>query len=163
MMGKSVNLYLMFGGKFCLHTPSSSETEQVFNVYRIQHTHTPCRYIPVYTTCIEIKIYILYVYITEGCLDVPKQCCPYECSGTPGLQINRPLWHNVPWLIHPCHFVLYNTFRLMKNDWDVSMQGHCVSGTIHLGDQGSQNICTGQGTHRFGTFRHPTYIFVWSD
>jgi len=28
----------------------------------------------------------------------------YECSGTPVPQINRPLWHNVPWLIHCSHF-----------------------------------------------------------
>jgi len=34
------------------------------------------------------------------------------------------------------------------------MQGHCVSKTIHLGDQGSQKIRTGR--HRLGTSRHPT-------
>jgi len=34
------------------------------------------------------------------------------------------------------------------------MQGHCVSGTTHLGEQGSQKIRT--GTHRFGTSRHPS-------
>jgi len=34
------------------------------------------------------------------------------------------------------------------------MQGHCVSGTIHLGAQGSQKIR--MGTHRFGTSHHPT-------
>jgi len=79
---------------------------------------------------------------------------PYECSGTPGPQMNRPLWHNVPELIHPCHFASYNTFRLVQNDRDVSMQGHCVSGSLHLGDQGSENIRT--GTHRLGTSRHPT-------
>ena len=45
----------------------------------------------------------------------------------------------------------------MHNDGDVSTQGHCVSGTIHLGDQGSQKI--GTGTHRFGTSRHP-FTFV---
>jgi len=42
----------------------------------------------------------------------------------------------------------------MQNDRDVSMKGHWVSGTIHLGDQGDQKICT--GTHRFETSRHPT-------
>jgi len=46
----------------------------------------------------------------------------------------------------------------MQNGRDVSMQGHCVSGTIHFGDQGSQKIRT--GTHRFGTSRHPTKITV---
>jgi len=78
---------------------------------------------------------------------------PYECSGTPGPQIIRPLWHNVPVLIHLSPYPLYNTFRLAQNDWDVSMQGHCASGTIHLGDQGSQKICS--TTHRFGTSHHP--------
>jgi len=34
------------------------------------------------------------------------------------------------------------------------MQGHRVFGTIHLGDQGFQNIRTGK--HRFRTSRHPT-------
>ena len=81
---------------------------------------------------------------------------PYECSGTPGPQINRPLWHNVPGLKHPCHYSLYNTFRLVQNDRDLSIQGHRVSGTIHLGDQGSKNICT--GTHRSWASRHPTLI-----
>jgi hypothetical protein len=80
---------------------------------------------------------------------------PYDCSCTFGPQINRPLWHNVPRLIFPCHYALYNTFRLVQNDREVSMQGHCVSGTIHLGDQGSQNIRS--GTHRFRTSRHPTF------
>jgi len=54
----------------------------------------------------------------------------------------------------PCHYALYNMFWLIQNYSDISMQGHCVSGTINLGDQGSQNIHT--GTHRFGTSRHPT-------
>ena len=34
------------------------------------------------------------------------------------------------------------------------MQGHCVSGTIHLKDQGSQTIRT--CTHSFGTSYHHT-------
>ena len=38
------------------------------------------------------------------------------------------------------------------------MQGHCVSGTIHPGDQGSQKIRT--GTHRFRTSRLPQYFLV---
>jgi len=57
---------------------------------------------------------------------------PYECSGTPGPQNNRPLWHTVPGLIRPCHNALYNTFRLVQNYRDVSMRGHCVLGTINL-------------------------------
>jgi len=80
----------------------------------------------------------------------------FKCSGTPGPQINCSLWHNVPGLIHPCHCTWYNTFRLVKNDRDVSMQGHCVSGTIRLGDQRSQN--NRRRTHSFGTSRHPTQI-----
>jgi len=81
---------------------------------------------------------------------------PYECPGTPGPQINRLLRHNVPEMIHPSYeyYALYNRFRLVQNDRDVSIQGHCVSGTIHLGDHGSQKIRT--GTHRLGTSRHPT-------
>jgi len=82
---------------------------------------------------------------------------PYECSVNPGPKIKRPLWHNDPGLKHPCHYALYNTFRLVQSDRDGSMQRHCVSGTIHLGDQGSQKIRA--GTHRFGTSRHPTVIF----
>ena len=58
---------------------------------------------------------------------------PYECSGP---KINRPLKHNVPGLIHPCHYALCNTFWLLQNGRDVSLKGHCASGTIHLGDQG---------------------------
>jgi len=84
---------------------------------------------------------------------------PYKCSGTPGPQINRPMWRNVPGSIHPCHYALCTTFRLVKNDRDISMRGHCVSGTIHLGDQGSQNIRT--GTHRFGTSRHPPSFYFY--
>ena len=41
------------------------------------------------------------------------------------------------------------------------MQGHCVSGTIHLGDQGFQKIST--GTHRFGTSRHLTENITFSE
>ena len=61
---------------------------------------------------------------------------------------------DVPGLIHLCHYSLYNTFRLVENDRDVSMQGQCLSGTIHFGDQGSEKIRT--GTHCFETSRHPT-------
>jgi len=89
---------------------------------------------------------------------------PYECSCTPGPQINRPLWHNGPGSIHPCHYAFYNTFWLVQHDRDASVQGHCVSGTIHLWDQGSQKFRT--GTHRFGTSRYPTkwlctFYFWW--
>jgi len=48
----------------------------------------------------------------------------------------------------------------MNNDWDVSMQGHCVSGTIHFGDQGSQKIRT--GTSHFRTSRPKNVIFLFS-
>jgi len=86
---------------------------------------------------------------------------PYECSGTPGPQINCPWWHNVPALIHPCHYASTNTYRLMQKDRDVSMQGFSVSGTIHLGDQGFQNIRT--GANRFGTSRHPTPLIPFRE
>jgi len=42
----------------------------------------------------------------------------------------------------------------MRDDRDESMQGHCISGTIHFGDQGSKKIR--KVTHRFGTSNHPT-------
>ena len=54
----------------------------------------------------------------------------------------------------------FNMFRLVQNDSDVLMQGHCVIGTNHLGDQTSKSIRT--GTHRFGTSRHPTLTTVES-
>jgi len=86
---------------------------------------------------------------------------PYECSGTPGPKINRTLRHNVPGLIREIPVINhYSTIRSVHNDRDVSMQRHCVSGTIHLGDQGSQNIRT--GTHRFGTSRHPIISYRYT-
>jgi len=85
----------------------------------------------------------------------------YKFSGTLGPQIIRPWWHNIPALIHPCHYASYNMYRLMQNGRDLSMRGHCVYGTIHFGDQGSQKIRT--GTHCFGTHRHPTvYSLPWA-
>ena len=78
----------------------------------------------------------------------------------------RPLVHK---LIVPCdtmsldwcipvilQYRVCNTLRLVQNDRDVSMLGHCVSRTIHLGDQGSQKI--GTGTHCLG--RPVTLPFV---
>jgi hypothetical protein len=84
----------------------------------------------------------------------PNDVSLYEYSGTPSHQINRPGTQHVPRMIHPCHYMRDTIHICDKNDRDVSMQGHFVSGTIHLGDQGSQKIRT--GTHRFGTSRHPT-------
>jgi len=73
--------------------------------------------------------------------------------------------HNVPAFIHPCHCALCYTYRLMHNERDVSMQGHCVSGTNHFGDQVSQKIYT--ETHRFRTSHHPIRIsytptYIWT-
>jgi len=73
---------------------------------------------------------------------------PYECSETPGPQIIRPLRHKVPGLIHPCHYALYHTLRLVRNDGDVSVQGHCVSGTIHLGGQWVPRLTHGDTSFR---------------
>jgi len=50
------------------------------------------------------------------------------------------------------------TYIKMHNDWNVTMQGHCVSGTIHFGDHGYQKIST--GALRFGTSYHPIYTTV---
>jgi len=102
---------------------------------------------------LELYIHVI-MYMWWGDETSRNDVSLYEFSGTPGPQINRPIWHNIPGLIHPRHFASYNTFRLVQIDRDVSMQGHCVSGTIHLGDEGSQNIWT--GTHRFRPSRHPT-------
>jgi len=80
----------------------------------------------------------------------------------PSTNVLGPL---VPKLIVPCDtmsldwyipVILHDTFRLVQSDRDVSMKGHYVTGTIHLGDQWSQNIRT--GTHSFGTYRHPTLL-----
>ena len=98
-----------------------------------------------------LKARKLFKWLGDGTSRNNVSSC--ECSGTPCRRINRPLWHNVPGLVHPCHYALYKTFWLVQIGRDISMQGHCVSGTIHLGDQGSQNIHT--GTHRFGTSCHP--------
>jgi len=38
------------------------------------------------------------------------------------------------------------------------MQGQCIFGTIHLGDQGSKQIRS--GTHRLGTSHHPTVDYT---
>jgi len=69
-----------------------------------------------------------------------SQC---ECSGTPGPQINRPLLHNVPGLIHSCHFAPYTTFRLLQNDRDLSMQGDCAPGRLILGTRGPRKFVWG--------------------
>jgi len=73
---------------------------------------------------------------TVGWRDILKLSVPvrYEFYGTPVPQINRPWWYNVPALMHPCHYALYDTYRLMHNDWYVSLQGNFVSETINLGD-----------------------------
>ena len=56
---------------------------------------------------------------------------------------------SLDWYTSPCHYAFYTTFFwLGQISRDVSVLGHCFfPGTIHLGDQGSQNIRT--GTHRF--------------
>jgi len=94
-------------------------------------------------TCTLYTKHIWYKVKGWGDVTSRNDVSPYECSGTPVPPTIRPLWHNVPVLIHPCHFyhiyVLYHAY----NDRDVSIQGHCVSGTIDLGDQGSQTFVRG--------------------
>jgi len=90
-----------------------------------------------------------------GGWDVLRRCVP--------VRIFRDPWStkwNVPETQCPCiytsfSFAFYNTYRWMNNDRDVSMQGHCVSQTIYLGDLGSQEIHT--GTHRSWTSHQITY------
>jgi len=48
--------------------------------------------------------------------------------------------------------------KLIQNCRVVSMQGYVVSGTIHLGDQGSHKTRT--GTNRLGMSRNPTIFSV---
>jgi len=102
-----------------------------------------------------LKMYVefaLYSKFQMRWWDVPKRCVPV-----------RIFWdesspkHNVPALIHPCHFSPTKTYSIMHNDRDVSIQGHCVARDDQFGDQGSQNLRT--GTHRFGTSRHPTKFY----
>jgi len=80
----------------------------------------------------------------------------YKVSRTPSPQNESSQKHNVPALIHPCHYASCGMFRLINNDRDVGIlqQEHCVSGTIHFRDQKIQKIRT--GTHRFRTPHHPT-------
>jgi len=56
---------------------------------------------------------------------------PYEFSEALMPQINRPGTHNVPGMIHPCHYMHYIIHICDQNDRNVSTQGRCVSGTIH--------------------------------
>jgi len=75
--------------------------------------------------------------------------CPETmCPGTnfPGPKNESSLEHTVPAMIHPSQYALYNTYRLMHSDRDVSMQA--VSGTNHS-IPGVLKIQT--GTHRFRT------------
>jgi len=41
----------------------------------------------------------------------------------------------------PCHYALYNKFRLVRNEGDVSLQGHSVSGTVHVGGRKTLDYC----------------------
>jgi len=50
----------------------------------------------------------------------------YEFSENPGPLDELSLKHNVPALIHPCHFASISTYSIMNNDRGVSMPGHCV-------------------------------------
>jgi len=108
----------------------------------------------VFILCLKLTLLPLQVaYLGWGDRTSRNDVSPYECSGTPGPQINRPLWHNVPGLMHPYQYALYTSFWLVQNDGNISMQGHCVSGTIHIGNQGSRNIRTGT--------RHLVAFNIW--
>jgi len=73
-----------------------------------------------------------YLYLYLQCVFL------YEIlSRTPSRQFNRPGAHNVLGMIHHSHLI-HDTLQICdQNDRDVSMQGNCVSVTIHFGDQGS--------------------------
>jgi len=69
------------------------------------------------------------------------------------------------WTLHAWDKVRWQgTFWLVQNYRDVSMQGHCVSGTIHPGNQGSQKIRTGtqfqevQSSHQIMQLHYPNLI-----
>jgi len=78
----------------------------------------------------------------------------HEFSGTPGPKNKSSRKRNVPVLIHTGHYTTTYTHCKMHIDWNVSIQGDCVSGTIHFGDRGSQKIR--KGTHRFRTSCPPS-------
>ena len=56
-----------------------------------------------------------------------KDLSPYECSETPCPLDETSRKHNVPALIHPCHFAPAKTYCIMHNDRDASIQGRCVT------------------------------------
>jgi len=64
--------------------------------------------------------------VVGGVTGRPETMCPST----------NVLGHLVPKLIHPCHFDHIYVLFPAYNDKDVSIQGHCVSGTINFGDQG---------------------------
>jgi len=86
--------------------------------------------------------------------NVLKQCVPARIIWDPWFQ----KWI-VPETPCPVAVIMHRPKPILKfwyhvKDRDGSMQGHCVFGKIHFGDQGSQKIRT--GTHRFRTSHHPT-------
>jgi len=83
-------------------------------------------------------------------------CFSVDSSGGPGVvesSCGDTWFRDVP----SPHLIQYAYAFAMHYDRDATIQGHCVSRTINVGDQGSQKIRT--GTHRFGTSFHPTISF----
>jgi len=84
----------------------------------------------------------------------PKNVSPNKFSGNSG-----PQKEIVPETERPCIniflslcityiYVLVGTYCVMHNDGDVSIEGHCVYGTIHFGDQGSEKNLYGDKSFR---------------
>jgi len=93
-----------------------------------------------------------------GCLEM--MCPPAKFLGPLVPEINHPgNTMSQEWFISVIICIIQYVCAI-QNDMDVSMQGHCVSGTNHFGDQESQKICS--GAHRFGTSHHPTALFECS-
>jgi len=68
---------------------------------------------------------------------------PYKCSGTTDPLDESSRKHNVPALIHPCHFAPTYTYCIMHNNRDVSCRDIVSPATINLGIRGPRKSVQG--------------------
>jgi len=78
----------------------------------------------------------------------PNDVSPYECSGTPSPQLNLPLWHNVPGLIHPLSLGIIQ-YVLVCEKW----QGCINAGTLCFRDVSSRGPGVLEHSYRDTLFR----------
>jgi len=105
--------------------------------------------------CVFFERFI--VYFCGGVAERPETMCP--CTNILGPLVPKLIVPGDTMFLHwYIPVIMKHTLWIgwCKNGRHVSMQGPCVSGTIHLGDQWSQNIRS--GTVRFGTYHHPTIV-----